>query len=506
MPKFYTFACEWAAFLIFLGGILFAIGLSEIARKFFKWPTEFSRKLVHVLVGVLLSLAPFVLSSPLPAIILGCLFILINYFALKSEIFAGMHATQRVSYGTVYFPVAFVMIVAIYWDSNPAIMLTSLLILAFADTTASIVGERMIYPKTFTLWFDKKTIPGSISFFITALVVVLLFFPFFWQLDLHHNLHLPLGFLVLSAFLTALTATFAEAASRQGSDNLTLTLAAALMLDLTLHSYQAGHLLGFIGWYVFSGLLGWLSYKLRLLTAGGAIGAFILGVFMFGMGGWPFMIPLIAFFVFSSLLSKVADQKHSLAYRINAKGSNRDIVQVYANGGVALIFTIAWYLTGNALLYPVFLAALAAATSDTWETEFGSLSRYNPRHILTFKPVTRGFSGGISLPGTLGGIFGALVIGLIGFAFKPNILPLSAWLLITSGSGFLGSIIDSVFGATIQAKFACTVCGKETEKHIHCQSPALLISGIRTIDNDGVNIFCTTAAALIAILLVNLLS
>ncbi|PJA52281.1 MAG: hypothetical protein CO167_09300, partial [Candidatus Marinimicrobia bacterium CG_4_9_14_3_um_filter_48_9] len=88
MPKFYEFASEWAAFLVFLGGILFTIGLSEIARKFFHWRAEFSRKLVHVLVGVLLAFAPFLLSSPTPAIVLGILFIIINYFALRSEIFA----------------------------------------------------------------------------------------------------------------------------------------------------------------------------------------------------------------------------------------------------------------------------------------------------------------------------------------------------------------------------------------------------------------------------------
>lgn len=506
MPKFYAFASEWTAFLVFLGGILFTIGLSEIARKFFHWRPEFSRKLVHVLVGVLLAFAPFVLSSSTPALVLGVLFVIINYFALRSEIFAGLHATERVSYGTVYFPIAFVAMVMIYWDRNPAIMLTSLLILAFADTTASVVGERLVYPKTFTFWFDKKTVAGSITFSITAFLVVAIAFPYFRALDIHHYAPLPFGFILLISALTALTSTLAESASRQGSDNFSLTIAAAFTLDLTLQSYYAGQILGFMGWVFFSAILGGVAFKLKLLTSGGAVGAFVLGMFIFGMGGWPFMVPLIAFFLLSSLISKLADQKHSTVYRINAKGSNRDIVQVYANGGVALIVTIVWYLTGYAILYAVFLGAIAAATADTWETEFGSLSRKNPRHILTFKPVTQGFSGGISLPGTLGGLLGSLIIGSIGYAFNPHLLPLSTWLLVTSGSGFLGSVVDSVIGATIQAKFACTVCGKETEKQQHCGRPTVLIGGIRAMDNDWVNIICTASGAGFAMLLVALLT
>ncbi|OIO62973.1 MAG: hypothetical protein AUJ47_06825 [Candidatus Marinimicrobia bacterium CG1_02_48_14] len=506
MPKFYEFASEWAAFLVFLGGIMFTIGLSEIARKFFHWRAEFSRKLVHVLVGVLLAFAPFVLSSPTPAIVLGILFIIINYFALRSEIFAGMHATSRVSYGTVYFPIAFVIMVALYWDHNPAIMLTSLLILAFADTTASIVGERLVYSRTFTFWFDKKTIPGSVTFFITAFLVVMLTFSWFLSLDIHQHPPLPFSFIFFISVITALTSTFAESASRQGSDNLTLTIAAALTLDLTLQSYYDGHLQIFMGWFCFSAILGWTAFRLSLLTSGGAVGAFIMGIFMFGMGGWPFMLPLIVFFLLSSLLSKLAEKKHSTVYRINAKGSNRDIVQVYANGGIALIVTIVWYFTGNPLLYAVFLGAIAASTADTWETEFGSLSRKFPRHILTFKPVAQGYSGGISLPGTLGGLLGALTIGAIGYAFNPHLMPLATWLLVTSGSGFLGSIVDSIIGATIQAKFACTVCGKETEKQRHCGLPTVLIGGIRAMDNDWVNIICTASGAGFALLLIALLT
>ncbi|MCF7797396.1 MAG: DUF92 domain-containing protein [Lentisphaeria bacterium] len=504
MPKLFTFANEWTAFTVFLFIIFLAITLAEIARKYFQWQPEFSRKLVHVLVGVLLVFAPFILTSPTPAIILGILFAVINYFALKSHIFSGMHATDRISYGTVYFPIAFVVIVALYWEHSPAIMLTALLILTFADTAASIVGEQLIYPKTYIFWQDKKSRLGSFTFFITAFIIVLVFFPFFYELEMESGPPLPMAFLLLLSVITALLSMLAESASRQGSDNLTLTLSAALALDLALFSFTNQALHEFVLWIVFSAALGWLAYKFRLLTAGGGVGAFILGVFMFGMGGWPFMVPLITFFSLSSLLSKLSDHRKPQLYHVNEKGSNRDIIQVYANGGIALIITITWYFTGDALLYTVFLASLTAAMSDTWETELGRFSRHNPRHIITWKPVMRGYSGGVSLTGTLGGILGAVIIASLGYLLRPDLLTFPQYLIVTAGSGFLASLVDSVMGATIQAKFACTVCGKETEKRDHCGAPAVLISGVRKIDNDWVNIICTASGALFALILLQI--
>ncbi|MBU4443583.1 DUF92 domain-containing protein, partial [bacterium] len=58
-----------------------------------------------------------------------------------------------------------------------------------------------------------------------------------------------------------------------------------------------------------------------------------------------------------------------------------------------------------------------------------------------------------------------------------------------------------VLGATIQAQYKCPNCQKTTEKLIHCGSyKTNLISGIRWIDNDVVNLACTTSGALFVLL------
>jgi uncharacterized protein (TIGR00297 family) len=497
VPQLINVPNEWIAFLVFFIIITFFIGLAEIARKVLKLSPEFSRKFVHVMVGILVSLAPFFLQSSTPVILLGVIFTILNYVALKKDSLKGMHTTERVSFGTVYFPIAFTLLVIMFWDRNIVLFIVAMLILAFSDTAATVIGERINSKHKFILWYDKKSWPGSIAFFLMTLLVVMGAYPIYSNII--NNPPLPLHHLVTMAFFTAFVATVGEAVSKRGSDNLTLTLTAALGMDLYLSSMHTGSLAYMGGWFAASLIFGYGAFKLKSLSVSGGFGAFLLGVFMFGMGSWHTMLPLIGFFVLSSLLSKIADRK-SQKDIISSKGSQRDIVQVYANGGIPLIFTIAWYLSNYSIdwLYWAFLASLASATADTWETEIGSFAKSLPLNILTWKRVPKGFSGGISLLGTSGGVIGAALIVSIAatMGFIQGDIILIVTIII---AGFLGSIIDSILGASIQAKFECAVCGKNTEKVSHCHQETKHVSGVLWLDNDWVNVAGSLSGGLIFI-------
>ena len=67
----------------------------------------------------------------------------------------------------------------------------------------------------------------------------------------------------------------------------------------------------------------------------------------------------------------------------------------------------------------------------------------------------------------------------------------------------LGITVDSVLGSLVQAKFTCAVCGKLTEKPIHCEKPCVHTGGVRLITNDAVNFISnivTTAAAVLVLI------
>src|SRR5579875_2258047 len=58
----------------------------------------------------------------------------------------------------------------------------------------------------------------------------------------------------------------------------------------------------FLG-FLFSSCIGLLAYRRRSLTRDGAAGAVVTGTTIFGLGGWPWGLSLIYFFLSSTLLS-----------------------------------------------------------------------------------------------------------------------------------------------------------------------------------------------------------
>ncbi|MEJ7838336.1 MAG: DUF92 domain-containing protein, partial [Thermomicrobiales bacterium] len=68
--------------------------------------------------------------------------------------------------------------------------------------------------------------------------------------------------------------------------------------------------------------------------------------------------------------------------------------------------------------------------------------------------------------------------------------------------GIAGSIVDSVLGATLQARFVCPNCGRITENAHHCgQNPATHVSGWGWMTNDAVNLIGVAIPALIIVVI-----
>ena len=113
-----------------------------------------------------------------------------------------------------------------------------------------------------------------------------------------------------------------------------------------------------------------------------------------------------------------------------------------------MIIAIVNFLLPFELVYITFLGAIAAATADTWATEIGFFSKKDPRHILNFKTVEKGTSGGVTLLGFVGSALGAGTIALIGMNWL-NDFPIH-WIVL---AGFVGSFVDSILGGRIKAKY-----------------------------------------------------
>ena len=269
-------------------------------------------------------------------------------------------------------------------------------------------------------------------------------------------------------------------------------------------------------------VVSYLAYRLNALSLSGGIAAAVLGTIVFGLGGLPWALVLLSFFVSSSALSKLFALRKQSSGVSFSKGSRRDAWQVAANGGMggllALIyFLLAWRIPDSPWdqhLWIGFASSLAAANADTWATELGLLNPGKPLLISNMRKVPKGTSGAVSLVGTLASLAGAsLIAGVASINLSTGWGPIMDFgsgtqFLIITGGGMAGTIVDSILGATVQGVYYCPVCKKETEQHpLHnCGAPANLKRGLPWITNDVVNAACTISAGLMGMLLAILIN
>ncbi|HET7040922.1 MAG TPA: DUF92 domain-containing protein [Gemmatimonadales bacterium] len=233
-----------------------------------------------------------------------------------------------------------------------------------------------------------------------------------------------------------------------------------------------------------------LAWRARALSPSGAVAAAAVGAAtLWGTGWWGGAI-LLTFFVGSTLVSRACPDP--AAERGEAKGGRRDAGQVLANGGAPALGALLG-LVDPAIGVWALTVGLAAAAADTWATSLGGTSPAPPRHLLTWRPVPPGTSGGISWRGSLGGILGAASVALAGLGATGDLRLLGAATLY----GTAGMLLDSLLGATLQGRFRCDACDLPTERRVHaCGATTRRVGGLRWLGNDGVNAVATLLATL----------
>ena len=105
-------------------------------------------------------------------------------------------------------------------------------------------------------------------------------------------------------------------------------------------------------------------------------------------------------------------------------------------------------------------------------------------------------------------IAGALLIGTVatGLLQVESLLRGGGWSLeavsfplLAVVGGFLGSLFDSLLGATVQGIYYCGHCKKETESPAHhCGERTLQVRGWAWLNNDLVNLMASIVGGLVA--------
>ncbi len=232
----------------------------------------------------------------------------------------------------------------------------------------------------------------------------------------------------------------------------------------------------------------------KSVTGTGALLGLAIGLSLYFFGGIVLWLVLVFFFMSSTIIGRLERRYRPDIERIIHKSGTRDWLQVAANGLPAAVFVIIHYISGKSFWLTASYASLAAATADTWASEIGVLSKKKPISLLTFRHVDAGVSGGITLLGTSASAAGALFSALIALS-APQIGILQALFVFIGGN--MGSLSDSLLGASLQAKYIDSEQGYITE-HSYKN---VRVAGFQWMTNDMVNLLSVSIAGTGAFLL-----
>ncbi len=200
-----------------------------------------------------------------------------------------------------------------------------------------------------------------------------------------------------------------------------------------------------------SALLSLLAFRLGLLTKSGCISAAAMGVFIGLCGSLSWLILLIVFTLLGFVATVIGLSKKREKGLQEGKHGERDYRNVL---GVALpccVFAIINILTQDSHYYLMmigYISTIAVAAADTTASELGTKDS-KVYLITTFKRVEPGTDGGISLFGTAVSLMASIAVTLIGWLVINQSLD-DIFVLIPMAAGFIGCMLDSVVGATLE--------------------------------------------------------
>ena len=204
------------------------------------------------------------------------------------------------------------------------------------------------------------------------------------------------------------------------------------------------YLLGFLVGVLLVLVVGFISYRMKLLDESGALSGVILGLLIIIFTDIVWFLVFLIFFILGGVFTKYKyNYKESLGI---AQEGIRSYKNVLGNGLVPLLMALGYHFL-NPIFMIGFFGAIATATADTLATEIGETSANQPRLITNFKSVKPGTNGAISFLGEYSAILGSMIIG--SFVYFMDTEPWTAFFAAVLG-GFIGTNFDSLLGATLE--------------------------------------------------------
>jgi phytol kinase len=223
-----TWKPDYTALVLSYVYVFGVIALGEVLRRAGRRPPEFTRKFIHIGVGMWVLGTVFLFETWYYALIPPATFVLVNAFSYWRGSIKAMEIEEKGNLGTIYFPIAFAAVIYYFWP-QPVLMVAALMPMTWGDAMAAIFGERYGHHR-FTIGKHTRSLEGSVAMLFWSWIptsLALFVVPYLlgrptvnWLLAL------------VQGATVALVCALVEALSPWGIDNLTVPAAATLILHL----------------------------------------------------------------------------------------------------------------------------------------------------------------------------------------------------------------------------------------------------------------------------------
>ncbi|GAB4581804.1 MAG: phosphatidate cytidylyltransferase [Anaerolineales bacterium] len=153
-------------FLLTLLYIFAVIGIGEGLRRWRGYGSDFTRKVVHIGVGMVMWIIPHLFDNPWWFAGACGAFMVINFLDYKYGFFASMTSSDKSNLGTVYFPFAAGVCAVLFWD-RPGLMIAAMMPLTWGDGLAPVVGRKLGWGP-YRVMGHTRTLAGSGGFLLAA--------------------------------------------------------------------------------------------------------------------------------------------------------------------------------------------------------------------------------------------------------------------------------------------------------------------------------------------------
>ena len=160
------------ALVVIFGWITLVIATSIFSKKRFPKKSELSRKIVHIGTGPIVPMAWWLgipANLAITSSILITISLIINY---QIRLIPAVEDIKRNSYGTIAYGISITLLLFLFWPEKADAVSAAVLVMAFADGFAGLLGKQMKSPN-WKVFGHRKSIAGTLTMTLVSMAVLI---------------------------------------------------------------------------------------------------------------------------------------------------------------------------------------------------------------------------------------------------------------------------------------------------------------------------------------------